>query len=69
MPITLGNTADPALQPAAAAARPTEAGTEATKKALDQQELEGREAVKLIKQAEAPPPPDPDRGHRVDRKA
>lgn len=53
----IGSTQDPALQPAAAAARTTDAGTEATRKALDQQELEGREAVQLVKDAPPPPPP------------
>jgi hypothetical protein len=39
---------DPALQPAAAAARQLDAGVEATRKALDLVELEGRLAVRLI---------------------
>lgn len=72
MAISIG-AADPALQPAAAAARTSELGVAATKKALDAQELEGRAAVQLI-QASAPqtetqdPPPDT-RGRHVDRRA
>lgn len=72
MAIAIG-TADLALQPAAAAARTTEVGVAATKKALDQQELEGRAAVQLIEESAAQsqtqdPPPD-SRGRRVDRTA
>lgn len=74
MAATVGNAADPALQPAAAAARPTDAGVAATKKALDQQELEGRQAVKLIEASGAAASPrDPARreakGRNVDRRA
>ncbi len=74
MPATIGNVADPALQPAAAAARPTEVGTAAAKKALDQQELEGRQAVQLINDAgAAASPQDPAqreaKGRNVDRTA
>ena len=67
----VGSVQDRALEPAAAAARPVDAGAEAARKALDQEELQGREAVQLIKDAsEASKPPAPrDRGSRVDRTA
>jgi glutamate racemase len=72
MPIAIG-TADPALQPAAAATRASEVGAAATRKALDQQELEGRAAVQLVAESAAQtqtqdPPPDT-RGQNVDRRA
>ena len=59
---------------AAAAARPTDPGAEKTRKALDNDELEGREAVKRTKRTErAAPPPDPPRrqatGRRLNRVA
>jgi hypothetical protein len=74
MPFTVGSATDPALQPAAAAARPTEVGVAAAKKALDHQELQGRAAVQLIEAADASSPPsdaaDRDaKGRNVDRKA
>lgn len=50
----VSNSPNPALEPAAAAGRPSEVAVEATKKALDQQQLEGREAVQVIEKA-APP--------------
>ncbi|MCW5891024.1 MAG: hypothetical protein KIT14_10785 [bacterium] len=72
MPIAIG-AADPALQPAAAAARASEVGVAATKKALDQQELEGRAAVKHVAasapQTETHDPPSDTRGRHVDRQA
>lgn len=74
MPFTVGSATDQALQPAAAAARPTEIGIAATKKALDNQELQGRAAVQLIKAADASAPAadTADRqakGRNVDREA
>lgn len=72
MAIAIG-TADPALQPAAAATRASEVGVAATKKALDQQELEGRAAVRLIAESAPQPetqdPPPDSRGRHVDRRA
>lgn len=67
----VGSVQDRALEPAAAASRPVDAGVEAARKALDQEELQGREAVKLIKEAgrDPEPPPPSDRGARVDRRA
>ena len=67
----VGSVQDRALEPAAAAARPVDAGVVAARKALDQEELQGREAVKLIKEAarDPEPPPAQDRGARVDRRA
>jgi len=69
----IGSAQDPALQPAAAAARPIDAGVAATKKALDQQQSTGRLAVQLIQEAAkaASPPPEPHspRGKLVDRTA
>jgi hypothetical protein len=63
---------DPALQPAAAAARQTEFGVEATRKALDHVLLEGRLAVQLIEQAAAAVPATAEPSHKgsiVDRTA
>ncbi len=51
---------DPALQPAAAAARQLDAGVEATRKALDEVRLEGTLAVQLIKKATEATAPGPD---------
>ena len=67
----VGSVQDRALEPAAAASRPVDAGAEAARKALDQEQLQGREAVKLIKEAsrDSAPPPAQDRGSRVDRRA
>jgi hypothetical protein len=67
----VGSVQDRALEPAAAASRPVDAGAEAARKALDQEELQGREAVKLIKEAAqaSGPPPARERGSRVDRTA
>ncbi len=74
MPLTVGSATDAALQPAAAAARPTDVGTAAAKKALDHQELQGRAAVQLIESADVSASPsdagDRDaKGRNVDRKA
>ncbi len=74
MPFTVGSATDQALQPAAAAARPSELGVAATKKALDHQELQGRAAVQLIKEADVSAPASDAAGHHgkgrnVDRKA
>jgi hypothetical protein len=64
---------DPALQPAAAASRQVDAGMEATRKALDHVELEGRLAIQLIREAGqvATPRPAPEdaKGVLVDRTA
>lgn len=67
----VGSVQDRALEPAAAAARPVDAGVEAARKALDQEELQGREAVKLIKEASRAngPLPAGERGSRIDRTA
>jgi hypothetical protein len=68
--MTIASAPDAALLPAAAAAAPAENAAAATKKALDHQELMGREAVRLIEQADVPPPPsDPTKGTRVSRVA
>jgi len=66
----VGSVQDRALEPAAAASRPVDAGIEAARKALDQEELQGREAVKLIKEATeaSESPPAQERGTRVDRR-
>jgi hypothetical protein len=74
MPLTVGSATDAALQPAAAAARPTEIGVAATKKALDHQEVQGRAAVQLIEAADtssrSADAGDRDaKGRNVDRKA
>lgn len=70
MSMTIASVPDAALLPASAAAAPTEAGAAATKKALDHQELMGREAVQLIEKAgEAAPASDPGKGTRVSRVA
>ena len=74
MPLTVGSATDAALQPAAAAARPTEIGVAAVKKALDHQEVQGRAAVQLIESADTSSPSsdagDRDaKGRNVDRKA
>ena len=45
------NGGDAVLQPAAAAARQADFGVEATRKALDHVELEGRLAVKLVQES------------------
>jgi len=59
MAITLGNPADPGLEPAAAAASVTENGVAAVKRALDDERVTGRAAVKLIEKS-AVPIPSPD---------
>ena len=66
------NGSDPALQPAAAAARQTDLGVEATRKALDQVQLEGRLAVQLIQEAAVAVAVEPEpsaKGTIVDRTA
>jgi hypothetical protein len=78
----IGGAGDQALQPAAAAARVVDAGMEATRRALDQQQVEGRDAVTETQAASsgsgAAPgpsaeamrqPPDAQRGRNVDRVA
>jgi hypothetical protein len=66
------NGGDAVLQPAAAAARQADFGVEATRKALDHVELEGRLAVKLVQESAAAVEPQPiadERGGLVDRTA
>jgi len=71
----IGSAQDPALQPAAAAAKPIDAGVAATRKSLDQHQAEGRLAVQLIQEAAKVAAPRPDhashgsRGRLVDRTA
>ncbi len=65
----IGTSQDLALQPAAAAARPKELGAEALQHDLDQDALEGRDAVQGSA-ATAPPAAPPDaKGANVDRVA
>jgi hypothetical protein len=47
----IGNTQDPALQPAAAAAHQVDAGEEATRKVIEQDNAAGRVAVQPVKPA------------------
>ena len=66
------NGGDAVLQPAAAAARQGDFAVEATRKALDHVELEGRLAVKLVQESAAALEPQPvadGRGGLVDRTA
>jgi hypothetical protein len=66
----IGSAHDPVLQPAAAAARPVEAGAEAARKALDQAALEGRDAVQVVRETAPEPTAEPDaQGRLVDRTA
>jgi hypothetical protein len=69
----IGNAQDPALQPAAAAARPIDAGVAATRKALQRSQDTGTLAVQLIQNAaKVATPPSPDAGSRgrlIDRTA
>jgi hypothetical protein len=67
----VGSVQDRALEPAAAASRPVDAAVEAARRALDQEELQGREAVKLVRQASrgGEPEESAQRGSRVDRSA
>jgi hypothetical protein len=63
---------DAVLQPAAAAARQADFGVQATRKALDHVELEGRLAVKLVQESAVAVEPQPvvdERGGLVDRTA
>jgi hypothetical protein len=73
MPNPLAPTNDPSLQPAATAARPTQAGMEAVERALDGEALEGRRAVRPRRRVAAPTEPKAaavdGRGRRVDRTA
>jgi hypothetical protein len=66
-----GSVQDRALEPAASASRPVDAAAEAARKALDREELQGREAVKLVRPAagSSEPRPAAERGSRVDRSA
>ena len=68
----IGSAQDPALQPAAAAAKSIDAGVEATRKALDSEGSEGGLAVQLIQEAvkAAAPTEEPGpRGQLVDKRA
>src|SRR5262249_23287468 len=70
MSMSIASAPDAALRPAAAAPAPTENGIAATKKALDHQQLQGREAVNLIEESAVPPPPtDSTKGTHVSRVA
>ncbi len=61
----VGSSQDPALQPAAAAARQVDAGEEAARRAFDRRQLEGRKAVQRADGAHAATP-EPPRYRRVD---
>ncbi len=63
----IGTGQDPALQPAAAASRPPDAGEAALNKSLDQQQLQGRDAVQNVKPDAPPPDPPAPRGKLVDK--
>jgi hypothetical protein len=68
----IGSAQDPALQPAAAAAKSIDAGVEATRKALESDKGEGGLAVQLIQEAVkvAVPAKEPGpRGHIIDKRA
>ncbi len=73
MPNPIASTTDPALLPAAAAARPTQAGMEAMARVLDGETLEGRKAVKRPARASASSRNEPasadGRGQLVNRRA
>jgi len=49
----VGTAQDPVLEPVSAPSRAADAAMEATRTALDQQQLEGREAVQVIDSAAA----------------
>jgi len=73
----IGSSQDPALQPAAAAARQVDVAAEATRKAHEEQESAGRLAVDLIEEAakvsdvntDPAPQRDDARGNLVDKRA
>jgi hypothetical protein len=70
MTSSVGSTQDPALQPAAAAARTLDTGAEAARKAREGGTLEGRGAVQGVGEASTPPSGEsPARGRVVDREA
>lgn len=65
----IGTGQDPALEPAAAASRQSEASAAAVKK-VQEAEAGGREAVKQVDGSGGTSgAPEPDKGHRVDRVA
>jgi hypothetical protein len=69
---TIGNAQDPALQPAAAAARQVDAGEEATRKVVEQDNAAGRVAVQPVKpaggaEATEPEPHEGTRGKLLDK--
>ena len=66
MTSAIGTSEDLALEPAAAPARPPDAGAEATRKALDRQQLEGRDAVQPAAPT-APSAAEPHKGTTVDQ--
>ena len=63
----IGSTRDPALEPAAAASEPVEAGADAARAALDRGALEGRNAVRGVNETAATAAPT--KGGIVDRTA
>ena len=70
----IGTAQDPGLEPVAAPSRMADSGVEATRAALDQQQLEGREAVRLVDSAAAgadgrPAADGASRGQLIDRRA
>jgi hypothetical protein len=73
----IGSNQDPALQPAAAAAKQVDVAAEATRKAHEEHESSGRLAVDLIEEAakvsdvnpDPAPRQDDTRGHLVDKRA
>ncbi|TMA38260.1 MAG: hypothetical protein E6J79_07560 [Deltaproteobacteria bacterium] len=74
MTIAVGTAQDPVLEPVGAPSRIADSGVEATRAALDQQQVEGREAVQLVDSAAAGPDARPvatgtPKGQLVDRRA
>jgi len=66
----IGTGQDPALEPAAAAARQSEASAAASKKVQEVDTAQGRDAVKPVEGGGgAAGAPEPDKGNRVDRVA
>ena len=70
----IGTAQDPGLEPVAAPSRIADSGVEATRAALDQQQLEGREAVSRVDSGDAGPDSRPvadgaSKGQLIDRRA
>ena len=69
----IGTAQDPGLEPVAAPSRIADSGVEATRAALDQQQLEGREAVRLVDSAAGadgrPAADGASKGQLIDRRA